>query len=257
MIRLQNPTGRLPRSAVRLQPFFFDIIHRKGKDNVVPDFLSRSVSVLVDAVEINTVDWGEITDRWYTGMMEKVNSKPHKYPQWRVENNLLYRYAKYQIPELSTESDYWKIVVPKDQWKALLKRYHDNATSGHVDSFKVYWKLRQRYIWPKMSADVIRYVKSCTVCAEQKSEQRPPAGIMSSKPQVERPWQMRSLDFVGLLHRNTRGYCYILVVSDYFSKYVVLFPLRSATAEMLCRKIEGKIFLTYGVPEILICDSDA
>lgn len=40
---LRDPRGRLARWAVRLQQFDFTITHRKGKEHVVPDTLSRSV----------------------------------------------------------------------------------------------------------------------------------------------------------------------------------------------------------------------
>lgn len=49
---LKEPTGRLARWAVRLQQFSFEIIHRKGKDHVVPDLLSRAVPD-IDTVNIN------------------------------------------------------------------------------------------------------------------------------------------------------------------------------------------------------------
>ncbi|KAG5892588.1 hypothetical protein JTB14_036796 [Gonioctena quinquepunctata] len=39
---LKDPVGRLARWAVRMQQYDFKIIHRKGKDHVVPDALSRS-----------------------------------------------------------------------------------------------------------------------------------------------------------------------------------------------------------------------
>lgn len=38
---LKNPTGRLVRWPVRLRQYSFDLVHRKGKDNVIPDVLSR------------------------------------------------------------------------------------------------------------------------------------------------------------------------------------------------------------------------
>jgi hypothetical protein len=40
---LKDPLGRVGRGVMRLQAFDFDIVHRKGKDNVVPDCLSRAV----------------------------------------------------------------------------------------------------------------------------------------------------------------------------------------------------------------------
>lgn len=60
---------------------------------------------------------------------------------------------------------------------------------------------------------------------------------------------------MGPLPRLTKGHQYILVVTDNFSKYSVLFALRSATADMICRKIEEDIFLIYGVPRLIICDN--
>lgn len=44
-LSLSNPTGRLARWGVRLSAFNFELEHRRGKDNVVPDALSRSVPV--------------------------------------------------------------------------------------------------------------------------------------------------------------------------------------------------------------------
>ncbi|KAJ8966830.1 hypothetical protein NQ317_006272 [Molorchus minor] len=175
--------------------------------------------------------------------------------QWRIENGLLYKYVRSSTPELSTEADYWKMVVPKDKRKELIKNNHDDVRSGHLGIYKVYWKLRNRYTWPKMHADVAKYVRSCQTCAEQKQERKPPSGLMGSRPQIYQPWQMISLDFIGPLPRSSRGNVHALVISDYFSKYVQIFPLRSANAKSLTKLVEENVFLTYGVPERLICDN--
>lgn len=252
--RLRDPTGRLARWAVRLQAFDYEIIHRKGKEHVVPDCLSRGVPITIDAID-SRHPYASTTDKWYKNMLLRLEENPQQYPQWRSLDGVLYKYVKCKIPELSDMSDNWKIVVPKEARLELLKQNHDDPTSGHVGIFKVYWKLRNQYTWPKMKYDVVRYVKSCNVCSQCKPEQKAPAGLMGNRPSINRPWQMISLDFIGPLPRSTRGYTHILVITDHFSKYVLLIPLRSATANALTRHIEEEVFLVYGVPQYLICDN--
>lgn len=254
--RLKNPTGRLARWAVRMQGFDFEIIHRKGKDHVVPDFLSRSVPT-VDAVEVEdrVLDSDSVRDRWYKKMVGLVTERPDRYPAWRVEDGKLLKYVRSKIPELRDGATDWKVVVPKDNRKALLLNCHDNVTSGHLGINKTYWKLQERYYWPKMLADVASYVRNCTVCAQHKVEQKPPAGHMGDRPKIGRPWEVISLDFIGPFPRSPRGYRFAIVVTDYFSKYVLIFPVRSATAAVLTKHIENDVFLVYGVPRTIICDN--
>lgn len=85
---------------------------------------------------------------------------------------------------------------------------------------------------------------------------------MSTGPMVEqressRPWQMIYLDFIGPFPRSKRGNCHILVVVDSFSKFVHIHPVRNATTSSVISYLENRIFLTFGVPEILVCDNGA
>lgn len=250
--KLKDPVGRLARWAVRLQQFSFDIIHRKGRENVVPDALSRSVPILNTVNEESCI---EIKDKWYLQLRKKISENPLKFPKWRVENNRLLKYVKCKFPEFNDDKDYWKYVVPKEERSTILRSCHDDPLAGHGGIFKTFGRIANRYYWPKMRADITRYVRSCSVCAQHKPEQSAKPGLMGSKPKVEKPWQMIVLDLVGPLPRSYKGYCYILVVADYFSKFVRLFPLRSATAKSIVCKIEEEIFLLFGVPQFLVCDN--
>lgn len=254
---IKDPTGRLARWALRLQPYDYTIVHRKGREHVVPDFLSRSVPEKVGAIEIpHVVDtFPQTTDRWYLNMLAKVENNPEKYRPWRVNNGLVYKYVRCDIPELSAEENYWKLVVPKDKRKIILEENHDQPKSGHLGVYKTFWRLRRLFTWPSMRADVARYVRNCTTCAQHKPEQKRPAGLMGSRPEIQRPWQMVSLDFMGPFPRSKSGFSYLLVICDYFSKYVLLFPLRSAKARYLVSYVNNHLFSHFGVPEFLICDN--
>lgn len=47
----------------------------------------------------------------------------------------------------------------------------------------------------------------------------------------------------------------LLVVTDYFSKMVLAFPLRKANTNNICRRLEDEVFLKYSVIQVLLCDS--
>lgn len=255
---LKDPTGKLARWALRLQPYNYTIVHRKGRENVVPDFLSRAVPEVAAGDVVTTVDVGDFantTDKWYRSMRSKIENQPAKFHQWRVNDGLLYKYVRCEIPELSSEEDYWKLVVPKDKRKDLLHHNHDDPKSGHLGSYKTFWRLRKRFTWPKMRSDVARYVRNCITCAQHKPEQKRPAGLMGTRPAIHRPWQMISLDFMGPFPRSKCGYTFLLVVCDYFSKYVLLCPLRSAKSQHLVRYVKDHVFDHFGVPQFLICDN--
>jgi hypothetical protein len=153
-------------------PYDFEIKHRPGKDHVVvPDMLSRSVPIMCFTEA--TKHFSDTNDAWYKRMRENIVSDPLKYPQFRVENNVLFKYVQCRIPELAQEHDYWKKVVPKDSRLKVLSRCHDDVTSGYMGVFKTFQRIRAQLYWPKMKSDIYRYIAGCKACAQHKVEQKP------------------------------------------------------------------------------------
>lgn len=253
---LDNPSGRLARWAVRLQQYSFDIIHRKGKEHVVPDALSRAV-VTTDSEQLATLEANKenIQDKWYTKLLQSVGDNPSKYPAFRIEGNRLYKFEEHEYPELADDECNWKEVVPKERRRELIRQNHDEPTSGHLGIFKTYHRLKQRYTWPKMKYDVSRYVRRCTTCIQSKPEQKAVPGRMGGHSKISRPWEMLCIDLIGPLPRSTSGNNFILIIADCFSKFVLSFPLRKATAARVVKHLEEDVFLIYGVPRGIISDN--
>lgn len=252
---LKEPTGRLARWSLRLQQYTFKIEHRKGKDNVVPDMLSRSVPVLdsVDVCELNA----EVTctDVWYSRMLQNVQSSPLKFSNWRISDGKLYKFVKVDYPSACPASSSWKLVVPKSQRLAVIRAAHDAPVSGHMGVYKTFSRLADRYFWPKMRADVTAYIRRCNVCAAHKPDQKGKSDPMVSHAKPSLPWEVVSVDLVGPLPRSTKGNSFILVVTDYLSKFSLAFPIRKSTTEVVIRRLEEEVFLMFGVPRILLCDN--
>ncbi|KAG5885433.1 hypothetical protein JTB14_016827 [Gonioctena quinquepunctata] len=251
---LKDPTGRLGRWSLKLQQYSFDLVHRKGKENVVPDMLSRTVPI-IDALDIAVnVDLGK-SDKWYDRMLYDVDSNPLRFPTWRISDSKLYKYVQFKkIPGLDFHDD-WKLVIPKNKRKDILLKCHDDPQAGHPGVFKTFKRVSEHFYWPKMKADISSYVKRCKVCCENKPEQRKPAGLLTPHRVVDRPFQLVCCDLIGPLPRSNHGFKFILVIVDNFSKFSLVIPLRNSTAKLVCTAVEDHLFLMFGPPKFLLSDN--
>ncbi|KAG5886426.1 hypothetical protein JTB14_009323 [Gonioctena quinquepunctata] len=251
---LKDPTGRLGRWSLKLQQYSFDLVQRKGKENVVPDMLSRTVPI-IDALDIAVnVDLGK-SDKWYDRMLYDVDSNPLRFPTWRISDSKLYKYVQFKkIPGLDFHDD-WKLVISKNKRKDILLKCHDDPQAGHPGVFKTFKRVSEHFYWPKMKADISSHVKRCKVCCENKPEQRKPAGLLTPHRVVDRPFQLVCCNLIGPLPRSNRGFKFILVIVDNFSKFSLVIPLRNSTAKLVCTAVEDHLFLMFGPPKFLLSDN--
>lgn len=270
--KLENPSGRLARTAIRLQQFKFNIIHRKGADHIVPDALSR----LMDKEDCNDVPQVPMVtsinkscnidnnpgncnnlsdDPWLKDLAKRITENPLKFPTYRLEGNRIFKFIRHPYPKLAGDAAQWRELVKKNDRSKLIKENHDSPTSGHLGIFKTYNRLTEKYYWPKMKSDVVRYINRCNICAKTKPEQKLPTGQMGTKSIANRPWESISVDIIGPLPRSTKGFTFILVVLDIFSKFVRTFPMRKANTANIINHLENDIFLIHGVPNNIITDN--
>lgn len=249
-LSLDNPTGRLARWGVRLSSFNFELKHRKGVDNVIPDALSRAVpiSAISLANSISTT-----SDEWYKKIYNGCLNDPKRYPNFNIKNNSLFRLSKNKT-NLTSEFA-WKEVVPLEFRQQIIKENHSVPTAGHLGIFKTYNRLALSYYWPGMHESVVKYIGSCAVCLTYKSQNHTTLGEMGRPKQCSRPHQMISVDFVGPLPVTRKQNSYMLVVTCCFTKYCNIFPLRRATADAVVNVLENSIFLVYGIPQTIFLDN--
>lgn len=251
--RLKDPVGRLARWALKLAQYDMELSHRKGKLHVVPDALSRIPSVDKDNLNVETIDVNA-SDDWYSKQLRNVDKFPEKYPDWRSDEGKLYKLLPCDngVPFNATE---WRLVVPLRDRQDVLKLCHDSPTAAHFGFFKTYKRVCELYYWPKMKKDIQKYVRMCKTCGAQKHPNGPKAGLMGRQKLVKHPFEIISCDLVGPLPRSKRGFCWLLVVTDWFSKWVMVQPLRRATHQEIINFLENTIFLTFGVPKYIMVDN--
>jgi hypothetical protein len=70
----------------------------------------------------------------------------------------------------------------------------------------------------------------------------------NEKYNVGMPLERIAIDIQGPYPKSKRGNKFILVVGDYFTKWVDAIPLKNITAKYVAKKLVNKFIFIFGVP---------
>lgn len=204
LFKQANLSGRLARWIMKLQQFDFDIKHVKGKNNVVPDALSRIPSIELIDIELND------TDQWYRKLREKIKSSPNRFKDYKIVDNNIY----IKITKHTSEQFPFKLVVPHSQRIKVIKECHDSPMSAHLGTFKTTNRILQKYYWPGVALYVKNYVRNCHVCLQSKSTTQRPYGTMGKMKKASYAWEVCSMDLMGPLVRSSKCTFWLYVIGS-------------------------------------------
>ncbi|GFX43575.1 retrovirus-related Pol polyprotein from transposon 412 [Trichonephila clavipes] len=81
-----------------------------------------------------------------------------------LRNGVLYR--KFESEDGKTFR--WQLVLPRSRIPEVLKELHGSPTGGHFGVMKTLHRVRERFCWGKVRADVEQWCKSCDACSARK-----------------------------------------------------------------------------------------
>ena len=117
------------------------------------------------------------------------------------------------------------------------------------------WLLRRAgFYWPTMMADCFRYYKACEECQRFGNVQLVPAALLHP---IIKPWLFRGsgLDFIGPINPpSSKGHRFVLVATDYFTKWTEAVPLKNMTHWEVIEFIIEHIICRFGIPQTLTTD---
>ena len=119
--------------------------------------------------------------------------------------------------------------VGKEDANYILREVHEGICGNHIGAQTLARKtLRQRYYWPTMLKDATELVKKCKACQEHAKISHLPSDPLMS---ITSPWpfQQWGLDILGPLAIGKGQFKFIIVVVDYFTKWVDVEPLATIT----------------------------
>ncbi|XP_014677616.1 PREDICTED: uncharacterized protein K02A2.6-like [Priapulus caudatus] len=143
------------------------------------------------------------------------------------------------------------VVPPVMRWE-LFEIMHGGRIGGHFGITKSLARIRQRFTWPGIRQDVLRWVRECDLCSRRKPGHRRNAPLCQRISTA--PWERMAIDFMGPLPETSSGIKYILVACDYFTKWTEAFALPDMTAQTTADCLVSELFLCFGVPRQLHSD---
>lgn len=263
--------GKLARWITLINSFKFTVFHVRGSDNAVADALSRLFdenpvtetrqptiklpdnsttpqSTFLLLTSLPEIFKDIITHQKQDDTLRKIrnslatNKAP---PNYKLVDNILV----YQLPNQKAP----RVVIPQNLFDMLFKFYHESALGAHMGIKKTLFKINKIFYAPKLSDYITDRVRSCDSCQRSKQAQNTKFGFLASD-YATRPFQNVFCDYIGPLPRTKKGFKWLLVVIDSFSKYTVMLPSKNATAATTTNLLEKGLFSYFGHPNQLVTD---
>jgi hypothetical protein len=133
-----------------------------------------------------------------------AHNAPADAPDFRIENNRLYRHVLHNLDFADTPSEnQWKECVPREDRAKILQKYHNAPTTGHFGIVKTIARITQHFYWQGTFREIARYFRQCRTCLAHKPEQRRLTSLLHPTA-VTQPWQHVTI-YLAPLPRSSKG----------------------------------------------------
>ena len=131
---------------------------------------------------------GEVRPDWETLSHLPASTKSY-WSQWNqlaIHKGVICR--RYEADD--GKSLRWQIILPRKLREEVLAEIHGGPLGGHLGVKKTLTKVKAKYYWPGLMADVRSHLRKCNLCERRKSPPKKPW-------RMERHW-VKSVEFTSV-----------------------------------------------------------
>lgn len=165
---------------------------------------------------------------------------------FELKNNLLYKKDRRK-----RTCNQLLQVLQSHEIEPILYMLHNHPLGRHLGTDKVFNKVQDLYYWPQIYDNIKDYIRSCDSC--QRRGQKQNKEELQPIP-VGEPFHRIGIDFVGPLPLTNRGNKYIIVATDYMTKWPEAKAVPEATAQQVVDFVFEDIICRHGCPNVLLSD---
>lgn len=145
-----------------------------------------------------------------------------------------------------------QLVVPQAARDIVLALGHTIPWAGHLGKHKTTARIKRHFYWPGLRSDVAQFCRSCPQC-QKTSIKGPIRAPLQPLPIISTPFERLGMDIVGPVERSKAGNRFMLVITDYGTKYPEVFPLKSIKAKTVSFSLV-QFFSRVGFPREILTD---
>lgn len=271
----RDAKAKFMRWSLLLAEFSFSIEHVPGRQNELPDFLSRNpiddetpkdleeptrlcpptVQIIETTPLVSMVQQAQEEDQVTQGLIQNLQRILRNGPEGDNDRLMADEYRLSDEGHLyykDPREALWKIYVPEHNRKAVIKQLHVSVEAAHPGSKETIRAARERCHWPQMAKEIRSFVRRCVQCRRAKGWQRQPKAPMTTHL-PRSTWDVISVDCLGPYPSTAKGPKFAVIVEDVLTKWVEIKAVHRITTKIITNFLE-ELLSRYGVPRQVITD---
>ncbi|KAG1167753.1 hypothetical protein G6F36_012446 [Rhizopus arrhizus] len=266
-----KPTPRLVRWIAELELYAPDIQYKPGKDNNVPDILSR-IGSPASLCASHSLEPEYLYSSWIQDGLSRAG-EPMDWPmlyinEERVKDqknrNLLDKHRNDFV--VHDRRVYRKVIIdgsgtikavpflPYARRADIVANFHEGF--GHANFDTMLKLFIPRFWWPSMRSDLKAWLSMCPSCQVNSRRSQIHKDVMHPL-KVPTAFDRWHLDFIGELPTSLQGNRWILVAVDYATNWPIARAVPVASKEAVADFIYDEIVMRFGCPSEILTDHGA